>query len=238
VVKDLRTRKPLLSGCAVWGSISYGSHPKFLQPQSHTPHLPQLCYCQRKQLLIIWHCGLGHPSYKIVQFILSKYALPVIKTRVATLPCNACQEAKCHKDHLPSTNTTSVRPFDIIFSDLWMSPIVSFQSYRYCLAFIDDHTKYIWLYPLSTKDQAFDEYLQFQSYIQNQFGTTIIGLHTDGGTEYLKIHHWCKIHGVTSRITTPYTPEQNGIVEWKNQHLIEMALALLNHNRVPLVLSI
>jgi transposase InsO family protein len=39
--------------------------------------------------------------------------------------------------------------------------------------------------------------------------------------------------GVTRHLSTPYTPQQNGVVERRNQTVVAMARALLKQRRMP-----
>ena len=40
-------------------------------------------------------------------------------------------------------------------------------------------------------------------------------------------------HGILHQSSCAYTPQQNGVVERKNRHLVEMARTLLLHHKVP-----
>ena len=53
---------------------------------------------------------------------------------------------------------------DLIHSDLWgPSPVKSNSSFLYYLIFIDDYSRFTWLYPLKFKSDFFDIFLQFQN---------------------------------------------------------------------------
>lgn len=40
-------------------------------------------------------------------------------------------------------------------------------------------------------------------------------------------------HGIVHQKSCPYTPQQNGLAERKNRHIIEIALTLLHHSHLP-----
>lgn len=58
------------------------------------------------------------------------------------------------------------------------------SGYRYYIFFIDDCTKYVWLYPLATKFQVFDIFLRFKAYVENMLSLKIKAFQTDGGGEF------------------------------------------------------
>ena len=47
------------------------------------------------------------------------------------------------------------QPFALVHSDLWgPAPVVGANGARYFVLFVDDHTRFSWLYLLASKDQA------------------------------------------------------------------------------------
>lgn len=60
-------------------------------------------------------------------------------------------------------------------------------------------------------------------------------LRTDRGGEFLshKFNTFCEENGIRRDLTTPYTPEQNGVAERKNRTVVEMARSLLKAKRLP-----
>ncbi|KAL0536512.1 hypothetical protein IC582_025461 [Cucumis melo] len=57
----------------------------------------------------------------------------------------------------------------------------------------------------------------------------IKSLRSDRGGEFLSnnFNHFCKKHGIHRELTTPYTPEQNGVAERKNRTVVEMTRSML-----------
>ena len=79
----------------------------------------------------------------------------------------SCQLGKSHS--LPSflSDSQAKNAFDLVHSDVCGSAqILSIAGYRYYLVFVDDFTKYIWIYPLWLKSDVIKR-------IKHQFNKTI-----------------------------------------------------------------
>ena len=60
-------------------------------------------------------------------------------------------------------------------------------------------------------------------------------LRTDRGGEFtfVEFGRYCVERGVERQLTAPYSPQQNGVVEWRNQSIIDMARCLLKTKALP-----
>jgi hypothetical protein len=85
-----------------------------------------------------WHRRLSHPGVDIL-LKLSHDSSVICSRRTHDL-CHACQLG--HHTHLPFIilNSHAYNNFDLIYCDLWTSPIVSISSYKYYLVILDDHS--------------------------------------------------------------------------------------------------
>ncbi|KAI5323439.1 hypothetical protein L3X38_032511 [Prunus dulcis] len=54
---------------------------------------------------------------------------------------------------LPFSKSDSVSssPLELVHSDVWSSPIVSVNGYRYYLLYVDDFSRYTWIFPMKHK---------------------------------------------------------------------------------------
>lgn len=68
---------------------------------------------------------------------------------------------------------------------------------------------------------------------KNQFNLNIVALQIDVGTEFKPLIPHLLSHGIKHRVSYPYTPQQNGSVERKNCHIVEVGLSLLAHSSIP-----
>lgn len=67
-----------------------------------------------------------------------------------------------------------------IHSDVWgPSPVKSLDGYKYYVLFIDEYTRYVWIFPLMNKSDLFSVFVKFYALMNKS------DLQTDGGGEYI-----------------------------------------------------
>ena len=153
-----------------------------------------------------------------------------------SLVCDACEFAKHTRVHYPSLGLRSNRPFDVIHSDVWgPCEMHSISGHRWFVTFIDGFSRYTWLYLLKHKSDVFVVFKDLCALIKNKFGNTIKILRSDNGTEYVnqEFEHFLSSNGIEHQTTCVNTPEQNGVAERKNRHLLEVARSLMFTMNVP-----
>lgn len=71
--------------------------------------------------------------------------------------------------------------------------------------------------------------------VKNQFKAPIESLQTDNGTEYFNsiLGNYLSTQGIVCHNSCVDTPQQNRVVESKNQHLLEVARALMFATHTP-----
>lgn len=99
--------------------------------------------------------------------------------------CTSCQLGKHCKLPFHVSNNISRSPLDKIHCDLWgPAPNSSVQKFLYYAVFINDFSRYTWLYPLKKKSDFYDCFIKFQREVENQFDKTIKIFQSDGGGEF------------------------------------------------------
>ena len=99
----------------------------------------------------MWHNRLDHPSFAIFQKFLSVLNIYFPEEHLCSFSCNSCNINKSHKLRFSKSSITSFSPLDVIFSDVWTSPVSFYDGFHYYIIFVDHLTKYIWFYPLRRK---------------------------------------------------------------------------------------
>lgn len=88
---------------------------------------------------------------------------------------------------------------------------------------------------MKNRSDVFRIFQEFYAEIKNQFNTTIKILRTDNAREYMssQSQSFLTLQGIIHQSSCAHTPQQNGVAERKNRHLVETALTLLLHHNVP-----
>jgi hypothetical protein len=111
---------------------------------------------------------------------------------------------------------------------LQTSPVFSISGCKYYAIFVDDFSRYSWLFPLEQKSHMLDCFIKFKCLMENLLSCKLKQLQTDGGGEYTShpFKTFLSTHGILHRITCPHIPTKWGC-QRKHRHVIEKSLALL-----------
>jgi hypothetical protein len=90
---------------------------------------------------------------------------------------------------------------------------------------------------LSSKGEAANAIRRAQAAAEAECGHKLCVLCTDNGGEFTaaEFASYCADEGVQRHYSVPYSPQQNGVVERRNQTVVEMARALLKQRGMPAV---
>ena len=86
---------------------------------------------------------------------------------------------------------------------------------------------------MRNKDEALDKFVLYKAEVENQLGRKIKRVRSDRGGEYLLFNDFCEKEGIIHEVTSPYSPESNGVAERKNRTLKEMMNAMLVSSAAP-----
>ena len=88
----------------------------------------------------------------------------------------------------------------------------SLSEAEYFLTFIDDKTRYTWVYVLKRKDQVFERFLEWKALVEKSTGRKLKTLRTDNGGEYTSavFETYLRKEGVRHELTVP----KNSGAEW------------------------
>jgi hypothetical protein len=142
--------------------------------------------------------------------------------------------AKSHQLPYPKSSSQSSFPLELIFSDVWGPACDSFGRNKYYVSFIDDYSKFTWIYLLKHKSEVFQCFHDFQNLVERQFDRKILALQSDWGGEYEKLNSFFSKTGIVHLVSCPHAHQQNGAAERKHRHIVEVGLSLLAHSSMPL----
>jgi hypothetical protein len=82
----------------------------------------------------------------------------------------------------PTSSSRTEHPFDLVYSDVWgPAPFASKGGHKYYVIFIDDYSRYTWIYFMKHRSQLLSIYQAFTRMIHSQFSSTIIFCPDSGG---------------------------------------------------------
>ena len=176
----------------------------------------------------IWHARLGHVNYKSIKKLMNMGLLP--KFVCPSEKCQVCVESKFSKPPFHSVDNRLSKPLDLIHTDICdMKLIPSRGGNKYFITFIDDCSRYCYVYLLSSKDKAVNAFKSYKAEVETQLNKKIKIIRSDRGGEYeFPFEEICTEFGIVHQMTAPYTPQSNGVAERKNRSLKETMNALLN----------
>ena len=175
----------------------------------------------------IWHERLGHVNYDTIRRLINMDLLPKFHINISH-KCETCVEAKSTKAHFHPVER-STEPLELIHGDICDLKFVQTRGgKKYFITFIDDCTRYCYVYLLRSKDEALEAFTNYKNEVENQLSKNIKAIRSDRGGEYVApFSKFCTQHGIIHQTTAPYSPQQNGVAERKNRTLKEMMNAML-----------
>ena len=103
------------------------------------------------------------------------------------------------------------------------------NGYRYFVLFIDDYSRFTWIYFLKHRYELSQIYIDFATMITTQFSCTIKIFRTDNAMEYQDsvLLQFLKQQGTIVQRSCPHTSQQNGRAERKHRHILDSVRAQL-----------
>jgi len=181
---------------------------------------------------LLWHARLGHLNYIYLKYMCKHGYISYQHNNKNK--CKVCIQAKMTKKHFPKVKRNS-QLLELVHSDICkINGMLTRGEKRYSISFIDDYSRFTYIYLLRTKDEAFGKFKEFKKMVENQKKRQIKVLRSDRGGEYFsEFSTFCEENGIIHQMTAPYTPQHNGLVERKNRTLVDMVNAMLLNAKLP-----
>ncbi|WVZ96955.1 hypothetical protein U9M48_042531 [Paspalum notatum var. saurae] len=109
------------------------------------------------------------------------------------------------------------------------------HPYRHGKMVAASHTPVNQVHFMESKDEAFEFVHDLVLRLRNESGHAMRALRSDNGSEFKndRFKTFCHSQGLEHQFSSPYVPQQNGVVERKNRTLVEMARTMLDEHRTP-----
>jgi hypothetical protein len=132
----------------------------------------------------IWHSRLCHINFGCVSWLANLNVIPKFDL-VKGSKCQVCVQSKQPRKPHKAAEARNLAPLDLIHSDLCeMNGILTKGGMRYFITFIDDSTRFCYVYLLKSKDEALHYFKTYKAEVENQLERKIKRLRSDRGGEY------------------------------------------------------
>ena len=149
--------------------------------------------------------------------------------------CESCVDGKHHRSNFPKASLHRAKePLELIHSDFCgKMSIPSLSGALYLVTFIDDYTRYTWVYVL--KREVFSVFKEWKTFVEKSSGHRVRKIRSDNGGEYVskEFEEYLKREGEKHELTVLKNPEQNGVSERMNRTLVESVRSMLADSKLP-----
>jgi hypothetical protein len=115
----------------------------------------------------------------IVQRVLGHNNLDFSQESSVGVVCDACQCGKSHQLPFPKSFSVSTTPLELVFSGVWGPAPNSVGKHSYYVSFIDDYSKFTWIFLLKHKSEVFAKFHIFQQHVERLLNRKILAIQTD-----------------------------------------------------------
>ena len=190
---------------------------------------------------MLWHRRLGHISIDRIKRLVKDGVLSTLDyTDFET--CVDCIKGKQTNKSKKHANRSS-NILEIIHTDI-CCPDMDMPGQKYFITFIDDYSRYMYVYLLHNKYEALDAFKIFKAEVENQCGKQIqivrsdrdgeyYGRYTENGQAPGPFAKFLQEHGIVAQHTMPGSPDQNGVAERRNRTLVDMVRSMLSNSNLP-----
>lgn len=186
----------------------------------------------------LWHQRLGHAGIQCIKSAhQNRLVIGADLSNVHVGVCEPCIKGKMtRKPFDKHVGIKSSRPLELVHTDV-CGPMQtkSIGGSTYFVSFIDDFSRYSYVYFMNEKSEVFARFKEFQALVENQTGLSISTLRSDNGGEYKNnnLEQYLLTHGIEHQTTVRYSPEQNGVAERFNRTVCESARAMIVESGLP-----
>jgi transposase InsO family protein len=192
----------------------------------------------------LWHKRLGHISQRRIERLVSNEILEPLNFSDLNDCINCIKgkqtnfrkyEAKRCSEVLELIHTDICGPF----------PTATRNGQRYFISFIDDYSRYGYIYLIKEKAQALDMFKSFKAEVELQLNKRIKAIRSDRGGEYYGRYdgsgeqcrgpfaQFIDECGIVPQYTLPGSPAMNGVSERRNRTLKDMVRSMMSRTTLP-----
>lgn len=185
----------------------------------------------------LWHRRMGNFNYRSLSQLSEIDLVENLSKMVEHVDfCEVCQLGKQSRFSFPANKAwRATEKLHLVHTDVYGTMRTqSLSGIRYFILFIDDCTRFCWVYFLKIKSEVAHVFWKFKSQLKlkpaasSRSSDMTMGLNTPQGC----LRSFVKIQGLnTSSLTL--TTQQNGVNERENRNVMDMARCFMLERNVP-----
>ena len=193
------------------------------QKENNPISLNKYIYISSLNLASLWHKTLGHTNKSCLHEVQSaSQGIGCFDASALSL-CPCCLKEKQYREKFPKVGATRAQELlEILHSDIcdhvWTSTFLGCTHFSHSLMTSPTTQNFIFSH---TNPKSYKKFQEYKIEMENQISKKIIVLKCDNGGECKSLNYnlFSQTHGIRCQFTTPYTLQQNGVNERKNQTL-------------------
>jgi len=181
----------------------------------------------------LWHKRLGHISKNKIERLVSNGILDSINFTSFDVCVECIKDKQTKSKKLGAYKATNI--LELIHTDIcgpFHTP--SWNGQQYFISFIDDYSKYAYLFLIHEKTQSMDMFKAFKVEVENQLNKRIKSVRSDRGGEYHGRYdssgeqrpepfpRCLEECGIILQYTMPGSPSMNSVAKRQNKNLKDM----------------
>ena len=184
----------------------------------------------------MWHARLGHVAkttlYRTLPAVKGIPVSPDDFAHVYDAPCEHCIAGRYPASSHPVRQHRCTAPLERVYMDCTGPYRKGWDGSVYTLNLVDEYSGYAHVFTINSKEQVPVCLKQAIDRLHQQAGTKIKEIRSDNGTEFgsAAVETLLGEYGILHTYSSPYTPQQNGVVERCNRSLAEITRSLLSHS--------
>ncbi|PKU73374.1 Retrovirus-related Pol polyprotein from transposon TNT 1-94 [Dendrobium catenatum] len=193
---------------------------------------------------MLWYKRLGHISKQRIERFVSDRILDSLNYTDFKIYIECIEGKQTNIKKLGAKRSLNV--LELIRTDICGPfPTVSWNGQQYFITFIDDYSRYGYLYLIHEKLESLDVFKIFKAEVENKLGKKIKAIKYDRGDKYYgrydgsgeqhpgSFTRYLAKCGIVPQYTMPETPSQNGVAERRNRTLKDMIRSMISHSFFP-----
>nr|KYP56903.1 Retrovirus-related Pol polyprotein from transposon TNT 1-94 [Cajanus cajan] len=192
----------------------------------------------------LWHKRLGHISKQRIQRLVSDEILEPFDLSDFEVCVECIKGKQTNSRKLGAERAKDV--LELIHTDICGPfPTTSWNGQQYFITFIDDYSRYGYLFLIHEKSQSLDVFKSLKAEVELQLGKKIKAVKSDCGGEYYDRYDgsgeqcpgpfalFLRESGIVPQYTMPGKPSMNRVAECRNMTLKDMVRSIISHSSLP-----